>query len=73
MPSCYGHPASSRCIDALPGVAQTASMLPEIEKLLVLQDRDRKIRTLKQELKMAPLERKELDEKLAAARSNSRR
>ena len=25
-------------------------MLPEIEKLLVLQDRDRKIRTLKQEL-----------------------
>jgi predicted nucleic acid-binding Zn-ribbon protein len=42
-------------------------MLPEIEKLLVLQDRDRKIRTLKQELKMAPLESKELDEKLAAA------
>ncbi len=42
-------------------------MLPEIEKLLVLQDRDRKIRTLKQELKMAPLERKDLDEKLAAA------
>ncbi len=42
-------------------------MLPEIEKLLVLQDRDRKIRTLKQELKMAPLESKELDQKLAAA------
>lgn len=42
-------------------------MLPEIEKLLVLQDRDRKIRTLKQELKVAPLERKELDEKLAIA------
>jgi uncharacterized protein len=42
-------------------------MLPEIEKLLVLQDRDRKIRTLKQELKAAPLERKELDERLAAA------
>ena len=42
-------------------------MLPEIEKLLVLQDRDRKIRTLKQELKLAPLERKELDEKLADA------
>lgn len=42
-------------------------MLPEIEKLLVLQDRDRKIRTLKQELKAAPLERKDLDEKLAAA------
>jgi predicted nucleic acid-binding Zn-ribbon protein len=42
-------------------------MLPEIEKLLVLQDRDRKIRTLKQELKFAPLEKKEMDEKLAAA------
>lgn len=42
-------------------------MLPEIEKLLVLQDRDRKIRTVKQELKMAPLESKELDQKLAAA------
>lgn len=41
-------------------------MLPEIEKLLVLQDRDRKIRTLKQELKMSPLERKQLDEKLAS-------
>jgi uncharacterized protein len=45
-------------------------MLPEIEKLLVLQDRDRKIRTLKQELKMAPLESKELDERLAAALKN---
>jgi uncharacterized protein len=45
-------------------------MLPEIEKLLVLQDRDRKIRTLKQELKVAPLERKELDERLAAALKN---
>jgi len=42
-------------------------MLPEIEKLLVLQDRDRKIRALKQELKLAPLERKELDEKLTEA------
>jgi hypothetical protein len=42
-------------------------MLPEIEKLLVIQDRDRKIRALKQELKLAPLERKELDEKLTEA------
>jgi predicted nucleic acid-binding Zn-ribbon protein len=42
-------------------------MLPEIEKLLVIQDRDRKIRALKQELKLAPLERKDLDEKLADA------
>jgi predicted nucleic acid-binding Zn-ribbon protein len=41
-------------------------MLPEIEKLLVIQDRDRKIRTLKQELKMSPLESKDLEEKLAA-------
>ena len=42
-------------------------MLPDIEKLLILQDRDRKIRTLQQELKLAPLERKELDERAAAA------
>ena len=42
-------------------------MLPEIEKLLVLQDRDRKIRALKQELKLAPLERKEFEEKLVEA------
>jgi len=45
-------------------------MLPEIEKLLVVQDRDRKIRTLKQELKLAPLESKDLDEKLVAATKN---
>jgi predicted nucleic acid-binding Zn-ribbon protein len=42
-------------------------MLPEIEKLLVLQDRDRKIRALKQELKLAPLERKEFEDKQAEA------
>jgi predicted nucleic acid-binding Zn-ribbon protein len=42
-------------------------MLPEIEKLLVIQDRDRKIRTLKQELKIGPLEKKEMDDRLAAA------
>ena len=41
-------------------------MLQEIEKLLVLQDRDRKIRTLKQELKMVPLERKELETRFAS-------
>jgi predicted nucleic acid-binding Zn-ribbon protein len=41
-------------------------MLPEIEKLLVLQDRDRKIRTLKQELHFAPQQRKEFEDKLAA-------
>jgi hypothetical protein len=42
-------------------------MLPDIEKLLVIQDRDRKIRALKQESKLAPLERKDLDEKLVDA------
>jgi len=36
-------------------------MLQEIEQLLVLQDRDRKIRALKQQLKLAPLERKDLE------------
>jgi predicted nucleic acid-binding Zn-ribbon protein len=41
-------------------------MLKEIEDLLILQDRDRKIRALKNELKNAPLERKQLEEKLAS-------
>ncbi len=41
-------------------------MLPEIEKLLVLQDRDRKIRTLNQELKLVPLERKEIETRFAS-------
>ncbi|HEX8295774.1 MAG TPA: C4-type zinc ribbon domain-containing protein [Chthoniobacteraceae bacterium] len=41
-------------------------MLPEIERLLILQDRDRKMRTLRQELKVAPMQRKELEAKLAA-------
>lgn len=45
-------------------------MLKEIEQLLVLQDRDRKIRALRQELKHAPLERKQLDEKLAATQKS---
>ncbi|MHA3773472.1 zinc ribbon domain-containing protein [Verrucomicrobiota bacterium sgz303538] len=42
-------------------------MLKEIEQLLILQDRDRKLRTLRQELKNAPIERKHLEEKLATA------
>lgn len=42
-------------------------MLPTIEQLLVLQDRDRKIRVLRQELKMAPQERKALEAKLAGS------
>lgn len=44
-------------------------MLPEIERLLVLQDRDRKIRALKQELKVAPLERKDFESKQANTNS----
>lgn len=42
-------------------------MLPEIVQLLVLQDRDRKIRALKNELKLAPLQRKELEGRGLAA------
>ena len=42
-------------------------MLRALEQLLVLQDRDRKIRALKTESKLAPQERKELEEKLAAS------
>lgn len=42
-------------------------MLPEIAQLLVLQDRDRKIRSLAAELKLAPLERKERESQRASA------
>ena len=42
-------------------------MLPEIEKLLALQDRDQRIKALKTELKSVPIERKELDARLALA------
>ena len=42
-------------------------MLQEIEQLLTIQDRDRKIRALKNEIKLAPLQRKDLDARLAAA------
>jgi uncharacterized protein len=41
-------------------------MLQEIEQLLTLQDCDRKIRTLKFELKVSPEERKGAEEKLVA-------
>ena len=40
-------------------------MLKEIEQLLVLQDRDRKIRALQTELKLAPTQRKDFEDKLA--------
>jgi len=46
-------------------------MLPEIEKLLLLQDRDQRIRTLKNELKNTPLERKDLETRLAATTSGA--
>ena len=46
-------------------------MLPDIQKLLVLQDRDQRIRTFKTELKNAPLERKELEARLEAASSGA--
>lgn len=44
-------------------------MLPEIEQLLILQERDRKIRLLRQEQKSAPLERKALEDKLTASQT----
>ena len=40
-------------------------ILPAVTQLLIIQDRDRKLRQLKTELKNAPLERKSLDGKLA--------
>ena len=42
-------------------------MLQQIEQLLTLQDRDRKIRSLKNEVRLAPMQRKELDARLSAA------
>lgn len=42
-------------------------MLREVEQLLVLQDRDRKVRRMKTELKMAPAERAELEQRLASS------
>lgn len=42
-------------------------MIEALEKLLVLQDRDRRLRLLRRELKNAPLTRKSLEERLAEA------
>jgi predicted nucleic acid-binding Zn-ribbon protein len=42
-------------------------MLQDLEQLLVLQDRDRKIRTMRAELAAAPSERKQLENRLATA------
>lgn len=44
-------------------------ILPEIEKLLILQDRDRKLRLLRAEHKNAPIEKKAFADKLAAAQA----
>ena len=45
-------------------------MLQEIEQLLILQDRDRKIRALKQQIKRAPLEHAELEGKQGSANAS---
>ena len=44
-------------------------ILPEIEKLLILQDRDRKLRALRAEHKNAPLEKQSFADKQAAAQA----
>jgi len=45
-------------------------MLQEIEQLLILQERDRKIRTLKTELKTSPEERKDVEARLVTNAAN---
>jgi hypothetical protein len=44
-------------------------MLKEIEQLLLLQDRDQKIKTFKAELETVPLEGERIDQLLAAKQS----
>ena len=44
-------------------------MLPAVTQLLVLQDRDKKLRQLKLELKRAPLERKDMESRTAGTTS----
>ena len=41
-------------------------MLPALKQLLILQDRDRKLRQLRLELKRAPLEKKEMESRTTA-------
>jgi predicted nucleic acid-binding Zn-ribbon protein len=45
-------------------------MLAELQKLLILQDRDRKIRAIRQELKFAPAQKQDLDARLAASNAS---
>ena len=46
-------------------------MLPEIEQLLIIQDRDQRIRSLKTELKNAPLQRSEIEARLNVANTGA--
>ena len=46
-------------------------MLPEIERLLILQDRDKKARTLRSELKTIPQDRLALDQKLTTLKNQA--
>jgi len=45
-------------------------LLPSVKQLLIIQDRDRKLRTLKLELKNVPLEKKALDSKSQGITAN---
>ncbi len=42
-------------------------MQPELEQLLILQDRDQKIRQIRAEVKSLPLQRAQLDSQIAAS------
>lgn len=46
-------------------------MLPEIKSLLILQDRDKKVRALRSELKNVPIERSALEKRLSDARQSA--
>ena len=52
-------------VDARPATPHGEAMLPAVTQLLVLQDRDKKLRQLRLELKRAPLERKEMESRTA--------
>lgn len=65
---CFPH---SPALTRRAGRDYGTQMLPEIEKLLVLQERDQRIRTLQTELKTVPIERKNLEARLAATASGA--
>jgi predicted nucleic acid-binding Zn-ribbon protein len=46
-------------------------MLPELERLLILQDRDKKARTLRNELKTIPADRAAMEQKLKALQNQA--